>query len=50
MEMPCISWQNDDAARRIRLEFIGVKLITQAYVENARNHCVNAILGMPVGH
>jgi hypothetical protein len=37
------SRQNDDAAGRIRLEFIGVELITQADIENAGHNCVNPI-------
>jgi hypothetical protein len=50
VEMGRITGQNDDATGRIRLEFIGVELITQADVENAGYHGVNSILRVPVWH
>ena len=50
VEMGRIAGQNNDAAGRIRLEFIRVELITQADVENAGYNGVNSILRVPVWH
>ena len=50
VKMGSVAGQNDDATGRIRLEFIRVKLIAQADVENAGYHCVNSILRVPVWH
>src|SRR4051794_33313351 len=50
VEMRRIARQNDNATGWIRLEFIGVELITLADVENAGDNCVNPILRVSVWH
>jgi len=50
VEVRRVAWQNDNATGRIRLEFIGVELITKADVENAGHYCVNPILRVSVWH
>ena len=42
--------RKEDATGQIRLQLIGVELITQAYVENAGYNCVDSILRVPVWH
>ena len=50
MEVGCIAGENDHAAGRICFQLIRVELIAESDVENAGDHSVDAILGMPVRH
>jgi CheY-like chemotaxis protein len=50
VEMGRVAGQNDDGAGWIRLQLIGVELITQADVENAGDNGINSILWVPVWH
>ena len=50
VEMGCIARQNDNASGRIRLEFIGIELITQTDIENAGDNCVDPIFRVSVWH
>ena len=50
VEMRGITWQNDYRAGWKRLQLIGIELIAQANVEDARDDGVDPVLGMPVRH
>src|SRR6266436_1844738 len=50
VEMGRIARQNDDATGGICLQLIGVELIAEADIENARHNCVHSILRVPVWH
>jgi hypothetical protein len=50
MEMGRVARQNDNAAGRIRLHRIAIKLIAEADVENAGDDCVDPVLWVSVWH
>src|ERR1700730_1628982 len=50
MEMGRIAGQHDYRAGRIRLQLVGIELITEPNVEDAGNDGVYPVLGMPMRH
>jgi len=50
MKVVRVARQNDDAAGRIGSKLLGIEPITEADVENTRDNCVDAVLGVFVWH
>jgi hypothetical protein len=50
MEMGRIAGQNDYRAGRVRLQLVGIELITYPNVEDAGKDGVYPVLGMPMRH